>query len=136
MSHYCHKCSRCFISLLRVSQFHTFLSVCAPCWANPQTFRFSAHIKLGAKILHPKFLMSEALCTSGSKQHAALNYWVRSKHRCGNQPPPLVPLPQNKGTLVSKSLTRKTRPCQALNYRDPLGLFGAGAKRNLLKVWK
>lgn len=41
--------------------------ICVPCRANPWAFRFSSHIKPGAKILHPEFLMSEALCAQGSK---------------------------------------------------------------------
>lgn len=77
------------------------------------------------------------LCSKLKIAHAALSDWgteqtqvwsLNHQRRCPRQ--------LHKATLVPGSLTGKARSEPSFELRRALGLFAAGAKRDLLKVWK
>lgn len=113
-----------------------FYSISAPWRADPQVFRLSSHIKPGAKILHPgsSWVRHFVLWAQNSMQLSIIGEGANTG--VGSQPPALVPPAQNKATLVPQSLTRKARSMPGFELQRPLCLFGAWAKRDLLKVWK
>lgn len=77
------------------------------------------------------------LCSKLKIAHAALCYWGKEQTQVWSlNQQRRGPRQLHKATLVPGSLTRKAGSEPSFEPRRALGLFAAGAKRDLLKVWK